>query len=451
VLRKRHLFWFILLALVMVAGVVSAKEVPKPWESIDFGGATLDIVTRWENLTPLGPRGAYLWSNPDERLQAHIQKVEEMFNVKLNIKIGGGADIVRQDALTGDRRMDAFHNYSREVAKFANEGVIIPLDEYLDDEWWEQVPPELRSVREGLTIGGKLYAFASPHQLLDSPVAILWNQPLFEELGLPNLYEVFEAGEWTWETFHEIARKATMDTDGDGIIDRFGFTMDEARILRGWPLSNGFNWNTPDGKVNLLDPGLVETVDFLQELYQEGLIGTPAEIKDRVMVGLGLAHELMNNPAYSEAGFGLMPPPKGPRMEEYVSVNEGTIWGGLIPVMHKYNPRDIIEVMSALWVVTEPYIVYMDVYEDMEDWSNQYWESRAYYCPDVETFEMWQWLDRNKQPTFSPVVDAIENRVGLRATLVNRVIKGGESATSVLAELQPVWDAAFEEFRGLFE
>jgi len=34
---------------------------------------------------------------------------------------------------------------------------------------------------------------------------------------------------------------------------------------------------------------------------------------------------------------------------------------------------------------------------------------------------------------------------------VNRVIKGGESATSVLAELQPVWDAAFEEFHGLFE
>lgn len=56
---------------------------------------------------------------------------------------------------------------------------------------------------------------------------IFWNKSLFNEYGLPNLYELYANGEWNWDTFRDIAQKANVDKDSDGITDIYGFNARE--------------------------------------------------------------------------------------------------------------------------------------------------------------------------------------------------------------------------------
>src|SRR5690606_29147529 len=49
------------------------------------------------------------------------------------------------------------------------------------------------------------------------PTGLLYRTDLFEEAGL--------TPPETWDEFIEVAKKLTVDTDGDGSIDRWGFAM----------------------------------------------------------------------------------------------------------------------------------------------------------------------------------------------------------------------------------
>lgn len=60
---------------------------------------------------------------------------------------------------------------------------------------------------------------------------IFWNKTLFDEYGLPDLYELYENDEWNWDTFKDVAKQANVDKDNDGTIDIYGFN---ARADLGW-------------------------------------------------------------------------------------------------------------------------------------------------------------------------------------------------------------------------
>lgn len=74
---------------------------------------------------------------------------------------------------------------------------------------------------EAGTYKGKQYAMGGR----DAGVqyGIFWNKTLFDRYGLPDLYELYENGEWIWEKFKEIALAGNQDTDGDGEYDVHGF------------------------------------------------------------------------------------------------------------------------------------------------------------------------------------------------------------------------------------
>lgn len=69
---------------------------------------------------------------------------------------------------------------------------------------------------------------------------------------------------WTWQDFLEICRKVTRDTNGDGIIDQFGYydySWQHAAI------SNGVKFFREDGRASYFaDPRMEETVKFMIEL-----------------------------------------------------------------------------------------------------------------------------------------------------------------------------------------
>jgi hypothetical protein len=94
----------------------------------------------------------------------------------------------------------------------------------LSKSWWDK-----NSV-EAMSIGGKLNAIIGDVNLYSAiaPLAIYANKKIIEDNDVGDLYKMVKEGKWTWDAMHEIAKSATKDMDGDGVItkdDQVGLFM----------------------------------------------------------------------------------------------------------------------------------------------------------------------------------------------------------------------------------
>ena len=116
------------------------------------------------------------------------------------------------------------------VAGYGLRGWLLPLDEYFmmgeQDDW-------LDAALEAGSYNGEL--LAAP--VSTSTQLLFYNADIFEAAGIdtPGQDE-----RWTYEYIAEIAPQLTMDTDGDGSTDSWGFTWEQTnRIYQLQQLANG--------------------------------------------------------------------------------------------------------------------------------------------------------------------------------------------------------------------
>jgi len=81
-----------------------------------------------------------------------------------------------------------------------------------------------------MSIGGKINAAISDANLYAaiSPLAVYANKKIIEENDVGDLYKLVRDGKWTWDVMYDIAKNATKDLDGDGVItkdDQIGLAM----------------------------------------------------------------------------------------------------------------------------------------------------------------------------------------------------------------------------------
>lgn len=139
-----------------------------------------------------------------------------------------------------------------------------PLDDYinLDDDLWSDV----KYMAESLVYNGKHYVI--PYAISD-PVCIQYSRELMQEEGLDDPYELYQKGEWTWDTFMDMMEKFVNNAD-DG-EERFG--------INGWfgqavVQSTGKTIVTYDGSKfanNITDPQIEKAELLLQQIAQENL------------------------------------------------------------------------------------------------------------------------------------------------------------------------------------
>ena len=233
----------------------TATPTPEPEPEYDFGGRVVRIGSYYD-MTP-NPEDSAL----KEALAERIAFVEENYNCDIQfVDLGGDyLNTYITSVLAGDPCCEIGYVMTYKLLPSLIEGgIAYPISDLgvidFDDAKWRA------DVVEAGYYKGKNYGM-----LLQDPeirYGIFWNKTLFEKYGLPDLYELYENDQWTWEKFKEIAIAGNQDTDNDGTIDIYGFNERES-LEWCYLYSNGADVvkKTDSGmEVNLNDPKVVEAL-----------------------------------------------------------------------------------------------------------------------------------------------------------------------------------------------
>lgn len=141
--------------------------------------------------------------------------------------------------------------------------VVQPLDSFTTDEdfsFWS-VKRETFSWR-GSTYGIPIKPYFK---------YILYNKTLFEENGLKTPKEYYKEGKWDFDAFAEVGKALTMDTDGDGTIDQWGFTTYQDFVPAIMIANGGAFLKVTDKSISsgLSDPNTQEAMTYLTDWLKQ--------------------------------------------------------------------------------------------------------------------------------------------------------------------------------------
>jgi multiple sugar transport system substrate-binding protein len=240
------------------AAVNDEPAVAEEPVEIDLGGRTIRIAAWWDGK----PKG----ETAGEKAQLDkMAELELQYNFKfefVNIPFEEYMDKFTTTVLAGEPFADiAIMEYKRAIVPVL-QGQVLPLSEFTTSA--SDINNEQKLVVKLPALGGGEYAFNSPGV---SVVGIHYNRDLFKKQGLPDLQEIYNNGEWTWEKFLEIAKQATRDTDNDGKTDVYGYSGWPADTARHFAAANGVTF--VDGTTledNSSDPRIIDTLEFVNRL-----------------------------------------------------------------------------------------------------------------------------------------------------------------------------------------
>ncbi len=144
---------------------------------------------------------------------------------------------------------------------YGAKNIVQDVSKYVDlnDGFWND------ATTNAFTYGGVPYAMGAGA----GPVVISYNKTLFKQFGVKTPREYFEEGNWTWDTFRDVALAMTGDTNGDGENDIYGFGWWDSFYVQ-MLASNGIshiNYSGDKVTSNYQTAAATEAFEFLQNGY----------------------------------------------------------------------------------------------------------------------------------------------------------------------------------------
>lgn len=215
-----------------------------------------------QNLTFIRP--GQNADDPNDPVVKAIKEYESMYGVSVQI-ISADYDTWTTKVLSASAAgtpIDVIFGSVSEYPLFAMKGYTQPIANYvnLDSEYVS------RSASEAFfSFKNEIYS-ASVSTV--APLVLYYNKDMIESEGLNDPMDLYKSGKWTFDTFRQMCKALTSDTDGDGNTDRWGLTCwypwawlgaDNTALCK--INSNGLY------ELNLNDPAVVETSEFVQDMY----------------------------------------------------------------------------------------------------------------------------------------------------------------------------------------
>ena len=448
---KKLFSLFLAIAIVMVscAALAEAPEgYPEVREGIDFGGATIEILDYWSGDVGSDARK----DDPTEEeaaLYAYRDWLDKTYNCHIVAKQGGdwGSQITEftnfVSAPDGSLRLYILEPGS--VATPIKAGYCKAWNDFVDlsaEKWNKQ--DMAFTTKQGLTYG--LYAGeAEPRQCL------YFNKKVLADAGIDyeEIYDMQEAGTWTWDAFVELLQKLTRDTDGDGINDVYGlvgdssdfyimsvfsnggafFTVDEEGKLKPTMDSDvameGLNWGKEVWATYSAPAGEGANWDWYKNAWKQGYCGF---YMYQTYGGFNDNSEMadMADP------WGCVAFPIGPKGDTYKHVVSDNIT--LMPNVYDDETAAKLAFIYDMWTNPTP------GYDDEDNWVG----NKLNYTDDRAVFETYAMLREADHSAFNMTLALGTNNDIIGSTLLWNL--GWDTPASQIEQSMPTWISLCDEY-----
>jgi len=228
----------LVISVIVAVPVVSWVMKPKVRPEYDEHGR---VIIEWYNYAT--PEFLDLYQKyliPEfERTHPHIK-------IRLNSSLGDtGYDAKLLTLIAGKIPPDLVHVTQQNFPFYAVKDILLDLTPLTKSDREFHINDYFERVLEGMRYQGKLLGLPSDF----STIALVYNKDMFDKYGVPYPDET-----WDWNKFLWAAKKLTRDTDGDGVIDQFGFVnINSYNRWPAWVWMAGGDILTADMKKCLMD------------------------------------------------------------------------------------------------------------------------------------------------------------------------------------------------------
>ena len=263
------------------ADPAAQDDDPEPVEelpAIDMEGRTIMFVAsfaphqvRTDAPPPdpgVGARGFFY----DNMMWEHLQFMRDRYNVSFDFMVrpwGEMLPMLTVEVLAGAPEGDFYFQEGAFTFAAINGDLIYPINDIADPDA-DIFGPRLR-VMPAAEFANRIWTVHRREPNL-GPQFIGVNLDIINAIGAPNPADLYERGEWTFDAFLEIARLATRDTTGDGIIDQFGISGVPGEIVQHLVAANaGYMVVPTDFSFGFTHPNTLHALEFAQTIFEEGL------------------------------------------------------------------------------------------------------------------------------------------------------------------------------------
>jgi multiple sugar transport system substrate-binding protein len=266
----KHKKMLIILSALMILTLVLSACAPSPNNAPADGNQTGDVVEPdadvGEEPAPSGEETTikvmsfFAYDNPEVEAGV-VEAFEAAYpNIKVELEMVPFSDIFTKykTLVAGGEAPDVISLNFENTAQIAALGALEPLDDYIASDGYDMSVYYDNTVEMYQMDGVQ---FAMPATFSD--VVLFINKALFDEAGLE-----YPTLDWGWDDLVSAGEALTQDTDGDGVVDTFGYA------LAWWPMYlflNGADVLTDDGSACALEtPAAIEGLQKMVDLQGEG-------------------------------------------------------------------------------------------------------------------------------------------------------------------------------------
>jgi multiple sugar transport system substrate-binding protein len=207
---KKLLFSVVVVAILLTAACAGAK----PAETASTGPVTITF-SAWG-----APAELEVWN----QIVADFEKANP--NITVNVEVSDWDSYWEKlkTQLAANTPPDVFAMDAPLYLDYQSRGVLANLQPFIDKN-----PDMLKDVYPQT-----LEAYKTPSGYFGLPrdfqtIVLFYNKDMFDAAGL-----AYPTKDWTWDDLRAASKKLTLDINGDGKIDQYGFVFDQWDMEPGW-------------------------------------------------------------------------------------------------------------------------------------------------------------------------------------------------------------------------
>lgn len=421
---------FVLLLALFATPIMAYTSDRYDFGHVDFGGATITFVAWWNPLEQFEEGGEFA---------GRLEEAKELFNIGGFEYIGlpWGEELqetMMSRLMAGDSEYDFWMLPADYYIPLRSMGAIRPVNDIIDDSYYANMHRQHQILADAMGIAGNRYTFSCFNGIQNNINLLMFNKDLLEREGLPDPYELYLNGEWTWDAVTEMAVRATRDTNNDGEIDQFGFA--DIAVASFIFSNNGDYTKQVDGKVIYCAdmPETVEAVKKVRELRHElkvqgGTWRREVFFEGRAAFATMQTYEINNLMDSMEDRFGFLPMPKGPHATDYVYSSSAD---SLVIPVNAAKPKEMIALDNFLFRVDE-------FLEAQERGFIERAQDQVTYQVLTESVEKWN----GKIHLYGGILGP--DWSGIWGEAFQAIMNGEKTAAAALAEIAPVAQSMLDD------